>query len=331
MFKNKKVLVIGGTGTIGSQLVKTLLKFEPNVVRVFSRDEYKQFLMQKRIGDNEKLRYLIGDVRDVKRLERAMDEIDIVFHLAAMKQVGACEYNPSEALMTNVIGVQNIIEAARKCNVERVIYTSSDKAINPVNTYGATKMLSEKLIVSEGSNLGSSKTRFSAVRFGNVMGSRGSVIPIFRENILNNELLNVTDPNMTRFMMTVHEAVGLLLKAAELSRGGDTFILKMPSIKLGDLIEAMYQELNHKHSVEKYKTNIIGLRIGEKMYEELMTIEESEKALDCDGMYIIPPYFREYDYGTHKKAKLQAYRSDDCDLIGIESIRDMINNSKFER
>lgn len=332
MYENKKILIIGGTGTIGVALVNKLLKFNPNVIRIFSRDEYKQFVLAKRYENHKKLRFLIGDVRDEKRLERAMEEIDYVFHLAAMKHVSSCEYNPDEALKTNVIGVQNVIEAARKCNVKKVVYTSSDKAINPVNTYGATKMLSEKLIVSEGANSGKYKTKFFAVRFGNVMGSRGSVIPTFYDHMINGEPIQVTDPTMTRFMMTIDQATDLLLKAVEISVGGDTFILKMPSILLQDLIEGIFDCASKRVSgIKPYKQEIIGLRLGEKMYEELMTIEESENALELEDMYIIPPYFREHNYSGATKAKPKPYRSDDSEIVSKDFIVSMLQATDYFR
>lgn len=192
-FENKKILIIGGTGTVGKALVKRLLKEKAKVIRVFSRDEFKQFEMMQEYGDDERLRFLIGDIRDKFRLEFAMDQIDYVFHLAAMKHVGSCEYNPEEAIKTNVIGTKNVIKAAIKNNVSKVIFSSSDKAINPVNTYGATKLLAEKLFVSEGSNSGSYRTKFSVVRFGNIMGSRGSVIPSIKKQVINNKEVTVTN------------------------------------------------------------------------------------------------------------------------------------------
>ena len=202
-YTDKKILIIGGTGTIGRGLIKELVKQDPEVIRIFSRDEYKQFIMENKLNDKKKFRFLIGDVRDYERVERAMNDIDVVFNLAAMKHVPACEYNPTEAIKTNVTGMENVIKAAMHNNVESVIFTSSDKAINPANSYGATKLLAEKLVQAANFSKGNCKTKFVAVRFGNVMGSRGSVIPLFKKQIEENRKITVTDPEMTRFMMTL--------------------------------------------------------------------------------------------------------------------------------
>ncbi|WP_018931034.1 SDR family NAD(P)-dependent oxidoreductase [Gracilibacillus lacisalsi] len=292
MYKNKKILIIGGTGTIGKYLLEELLDYQPEVIRIFSRDEYKQFELQQKLSYQKNIRYLIGDVRDEKRLERAMEDIDYVFHLAAMKHVSACEYNPFEAVKTNIIGTQNVIQAAINTGVRRVLFTSTDKAIAPTNTYGASKLTAERLISAADYQKGPRRTIFSSVRFGNVMGSRGSVIPLFKKQILEEKEITVTNEKMYRYMMTPFQAVSLILKANKLANGGEVFILKMPNIKLNDLVEVITEELTKKYNI-KQSINIkkIGLRPGEKMYEQLMTEGEALKVLELDEMYILTPAF----------------------------------------
>lgn len=329
-YTGKKILIIGGTGTIGGGLVNELMKQDPEVIRIFSRDEYKQFIMEKELNNDKIFRFLIGDVRDYERVERAMAEIDVVFNLAAMKHVPACEYNPTEAIKTNVEGMENIIKAATYNNVDCVVFTSSDKAINPTNTYGATKLLAEKLVQSANFSKGSAKTRFLAVRFGNVMGSRGSVIPLFRKQIEESNCITLTDPNMTRFMMTLSQAVQLIMTAGEQAYGGEAFVLKMPVIKLKDLAEVVIEE-SCKYSNYNYEhvdIKTIGLRPGERMFEELMTWEESESAYDMGNMYAVMPsvYSREIKdfYKSFEKAEIGSYNSSDAVIITKEDVRKML-------
>lgn len=330
-YENKKILIIGGTGTIGSRMVTELLKLNPKVVRVFSRDEYKQFIMENSIADKSKIRFLIGDVRDYDRVERAMQGIDIVFNLAAMKHVPACEYNPTEAIKTNVDGMENVIKAALYQNVQCVLFTSSDKAISPINAYGATKLLAEKLVQAANYSRGSARTKFVAVRFGNVMGSRGSVIPFFKEQILNKSMITVTDGRMTRFMMTLQQAISLTLQAAEIAIGGEVFVLKMPVILLQDLAEIVVEETSKKYSICNKNVVIksIGLRAGEKMYEELMTEEESEYAYEFNDMFaVIPVNFDREKYTNYykgyKKAQVGKYTSDMVTPLSKEKLQELI-------
>jgi len=293
LYTNKKILITGATGTIGQRLVRRLLQDDPAVIRVFSRDEHKQFKMQQALHEyNRSLRFLIGDVRDVNRLMRAMENIDYVFHLAAMKHVPACEYNPFEAVKTNVIGTQNVIQAAIASGVKKVLFTSSDKAIAPTNTYGATKLTGERLITAAELQKGSKDTVFHSVRFGNVMGSRGSVIPLFKAQILNRKAVTVTDPEMKRFMMTPSQAVSLMLKANEMAMGGEVFVLKMPVVRLADLVDVVVEETTRKYRIsEKIEIKIIGIRPGEKRYEEIMTEDEERNALETEDMYILPSVY----------------------------------------
>ncbi|MFD3259378.1 UDP-N-acetylglucosamine 4,6-dehydratase family protein [Paenibacillus lentus] len=310
-FKDAKILIVGGTGTIGQSLLQEILKDNPEVVRLFSRDEFKQFQLQQEYKEYTNIRYLIGDVRDYNRLERAMQDIDYVFHTAAMKHVPACEYNPFEAVQTNVLGTQNVIQAALACNVKKVIFTSTDKAISPTNTYGASKLMAERLITAAQYQAGSKQTKFAAVRFGNVMGSRGSVIPLFRWQIENKRKITITNKQMTRFMMSLEEATELTLKAAQLARGGEIFVLKMPIIRLNDLANIIIDNTSMYLGINSDSVEIeeMGLRPGEKMYEELMTEEESYHAYETKEMYVIPNVFLNENYDDLQKAQHQSYSS----------------------
>lgn len=337
-FKNKAILIIGGTGTIGKGLIKELISQNPSVIRVLSRDEFKQFEMQgdkQYIENYSKFRFLIGDVRDYERVERAMNGIDIVFNLAAMKHVSACEYNPTEAIKTNIDGMNNVIKAAIKHEVECVLFTSSDKAINPVNTYGATKMLAEKLVQAANYTKGKIKTKFIAVRFGNVMGSRGSVIPLFKKQILNNKKITVTDETMSRFMMSRSSAVRLMLKACELSIGGELFILKMPVIKIGVLAKVMIDEMKHKYKIDdEIEIEYIGAKAGEKRYEELMTIEESSVAKDLGEMIVVIPttysneHYKDY-YKKYKDCDLKSYSSSGLEELSKAKVRELLDKENL--
>lgn len=334
-YTGKKILIIGGTGTIGKVLANQLIKQRTEVVRIFSRDEYKQFIMEKEINNDKMFRFLIGDVRDYERVERAMAGIDIVFNLAAMKHVPSCEYNPTEAIKTNVEGMENVIKAAIYNNVNSVVFTSSDKAINPTNTYGATKLLAEKLVQSANFSKGNSRTRFVAVRFGNVMGSRGSVIPFFKKQIEEYKFITITDSDMTRFMMTLNEAVQLIMIAGEKAYGGEAFVLKMPVIKLQDLAEVVIEEhckrLNINYRDVDIKT--IGLRPGERKFEELMTKEESEFAYDIGNMYAVMPsiYVESIKnfYKKFSKAKIGSYNSSDTITITKEEVKKILKNERL--
>lgn len=327
MFTNKVILVTGGTGSIGSEIVRKLLVYNPKAVRIYSRDESKQFELQQQLKHYTNVRYLIGDIRDKERLNYAMDGVDYIFHAAALKHVPACEYNPMEAVKTNVMGVQNLIEAALEHNVQKVVAISTDKVVNPTNTMGATKLLSEKLITAAGLYKGSRRTIFSCVRFGNVMGSRGSVIPLFRDQISKELPITITHRDMTRFMMSIPQAAQLVLDAASYSQGGEVFVLKMPILKITDLaqclIESYEQASGRKYSREVVET---GIRPGEKLYEELMTLEESERALENESMYIIPSSFNTEQryYEGFEKAVRKEYSSQTAPKIFPTDIKRLI-------
>jgi len=275
----KTILLTGGTGSFGTAFVERVTTEWPDAtVRVYSRDELKQSEMAKRFGD-EQLRYFIGDIRNRARLSRATQGADIVVHAAAMKQVPACEYNPFEAVQTNVLGAQHVVDAAIDAGVARVVALSTDKAVNPVNIYGATKLCEEKIIVQGNAYAAQSATQLSCVRYGNVVGSRGSVVPLFREQLLEGRL-TITDDRMTRFWITLDQAVDLVLFALEAMVGGEIFIPKIPSMRVTDLAEAMAPGV----PIER-----IGIRPGEKLHEILLTSDESRHAIDAGQTYVVLP------------------------------------------
>lgn len=328
MFKNKIVLVTGGTGSIGSEIVRNILKEEPQVVRIYSRDESKQFLMQQELKEFKNVRYLIGDIRDKERLSYAAENVDFIFNAAALKHVPSCEYNPMEAIKTNVLGVQNIIEVAIQHNVKKVIAISTDKVVNPMNTMGATKLLSEKLISAANQYKGSRDTIFSCVRFGNVMGSRGSVIPLFKQQIKEGKNITLTHKDMTRFMMSIPQAAELVLKAARISRGGEVFVLKMPTLKIIDLAVSLIK--SYEFAVgSSFNAGIveIGIRPGEKLFEELMTADEAERAYQNDEMFIITSPFDSSlkAYDGFKKVEKKEYSTLNAPRLSIEEIIDLLN------
>lgn len=289
MLNNKSILITGGTGSFGKQFTEMILKnYDPKKIIIYSRDEFKQDVMRKYFVEKyperiSKLRFFIGDVRDKDRIYRAFKGVDYVIHAAAMKQVPACEYNPFEAIKTNIHGAQNIVDAALDCGVKKVVALSTDKAVNPINLYGGTKLVSDKLFVSANSYRGDEGTVFSVVRYGNVSGSRGSVIPFFRQ-LLNNSTteLPITDTRMTRFWMTLDDAVDLVVKALEESKGGETYVFKNPSYKITDIAEAMNPG---------GKINVVGVREGEKLHEVMITSDDSRGTYDYGDHYIIYPNY----------------------------------------
>ncbi|MSR86558.1 polysaccharide biosynthesis protein [Candidatus Peribacteria bacterium] len=289
--RGKRILVTGATGSIGSEVVRQLLKHEPATIRIFSRDEHKQYLLQQELGDLPKcdMRYLLGDIRDYQRMVRALEGVHCVFHCAAYKHVPFCEYNSFEAVKTNVIGTQNIIEAAIVQGVERVLLISTDKAASPSNVMGATKLLAEKLMTSALHISGSRPIRFASVRFGNVLASRGSVLPLFCKQIEAGGPVTITHPDMVRFFMSIPQAVSLTFQAMERMEGGEVFILKMPVIRLGDLVDVLIDELAPRFGKDpaKIERKVIGSRAGEKMSELLMTPEEAHHATEEENMFIV--------------------------------------------
>jgi UDP-N-acetylglucosamine 4,6-dehydratase/5-epimerase len=290
-YENKIILVTGGCGSIGSEIVKKLLKFNVKTIRIFDNNESKLFDMEQELKIN-KIRPFIGDVRDKDRLIRAMENVDIVFHAAALKHVPLCEYNPFEAVKTNILGTENVIKAALHEEIDKLVFISTDKAVNPTNVMGASKLLAEKLTISSNYFKGLKKTSFCSVRFGNVLNSNGSVIPLFKKQIKNGGPVTVTEPDMTRFFMNIPRAVDLVLKAGLLSKGGENFIFKMPTIRIGDLAEAVIEKYAPKFGYEPTEIKIkkIGKRAGEKMHEELMNEIDAENTYENNEMFItIPP------------------------------------------
>lgn len=281
MFNNKSILITGGTGSFGKQYIKTLLEqYQPKRLIVFSRDELKQYEMEQTFN-HKCMRYFIGDVRDLERLQQAMNDVDYVIHAAAMKQVPAAEYNPTECLKTNVHGAENIIRAAIDNNVDKVIALSTDKAANPINLYGASKLASDKLFVAANNMTGGRRTTFSAVRYGNVVGSRGSVVPFFKQLIeAGTDHLPITHENMTRFWITLQQGVDFVLKNFERMQGGEIFVPKIPSVRIIDLATAMAENLEQK---------IIGIRPGEKIHEIMCPADDSHLTVEFDDHFVISP------------------------------------------
>lgn len=332
MFKGKKILVTGGTGSIGRKIVHELLKHDPKVIRIFDIDETRESIMQERLRHHSNLRFLLGDIRDKDRLTRATEDIDIVFHTASFKHVYFCEYNPLEAVKTNVIGTQNLIDAAMNEEVEKLVFTSSDKAVNPSNVMGVTKLLAERLVTAANYCKGPRRTVFFNVRFGNVLGSRGSVINVFKKQIENGGPLTITDPGMTRFVMSPSQAVHLLFKSMEMAQGGEIFIFKMPSVRISELARVMIDELSPKrgHERDKIKLKIIGKKPGEKLYEELMTQNEAQRSMETKDMFIVLPDIMEdmvIDTGRYPEArptKLKIYTSEDAKPLTEQGIKKLL-------
>ncbi len=279
MFNGKNILITGGTGSFGKKYTEILLKnYKPNKIIIYSRDELKQFEMAQKFND-KCMRYFIGDVRDKERLHKAMEDVDIVIHAAALKQVPAAEYNPMEAVKTNINGAENVIDAAIKNEVEKVIALSTDKAAAPINLYGATKLASDKLFIAANNLVGKRKTRFSVVRYGNVIGSRGSVVPFFMKLIKAGEkVLPITHPEMTRFLITLEQGVNFVLKNFERMQGGEIFVPKIPSMKMVDLAKALCPECELK---------IVGIRPGEKLHEVMIT--RDDRCVEFDDHFVIKP------------------------------------------
>jgi UDP-N-acetylglucosamine 4,6-dehydratase len=290
--RGKRILVTGGTGSFGRAFVARLSDLVPfERLVIFSRDELKQYEMEQSFGERAgRLRFFLGDVRDLPRLEMAMRDIDYVIHAAALKQVPAAEYNPFECIHTNVLGAENVVRAALRNGVKRVIALSTDKASNPINLYGASKLASDKIFVAANHLSGSTKVRFSVVRYGNVVGSRGSVVPLFRKLIAEGaDSLPITDVNMTRFWITLREGVDFVLSCLEMMRGGEIFVPKIPSMKITDLAHTMAPDLKHR---------IVGIRPGEKLHETMITEGDARSTVEMADRYVIEPAFAWWDRST---------------------------------
>ncbi|MCX6055488.1 MAG: UDP-N-acetylglucosamine 4,6-dehydratase (inverting) [Chloroflexi bacterium] len=318
---NKVVLVTGGTGSFGKKFIRMMLdEYHPAKIIVFSRDELKQYEMQAAGFNHQSLRYFIGDIRDQQRCRRAFEGVDIVIHAAALKQVPACEYNPMEAIKTNILGSSNVIDAAIDAGVNRVVALSTDKAVNPVNLYGATKLAAEKLFVQSNAYAGGKKSRFACVRYGNVVGSRGSVVPVFLKQRETGKV-TVTDDRMTRFWISLDQGVRFVIRAAENMFGGEVFVPKIPSMTVADLARAI---------APKAKMEIIGIRPGEKLHEVLISDDEARQTVELEDMYVVQPaealwFGRDWE----SKGKLLAddfrYASNtNTEWLNLEQIRSII-------
>ena len=331
MFKDKTILITGGTGSLGQALTKRLLEMDVRAVRIFSRNESRQIQMESKFQD-ERLRFLIGDVRDYQRLEMALEDVDVVFHTAALKHVPKIEYNPFESIKTNVIGSQNVIDACLKRNVERAVCIGTDKAVSPLNTYGSTKLLMEKLFVAANNYLNREKYRtiFLAVRYGNVLGSSGSVIPKFIEQIKANKPVTITDPKMTRFSITMNEALDFILNSVKIAKGSEIFVPKLRAYNIVDVKNALTELLSD--TSEK----IMGIRTGEKLHETLINEDEIRYSWDFKNMYMIasPLYtlfndkhIKESYQGIKKIEEMQKYSSDLADKISMKDLKTIIKNA----
>jgi len=336
LVENKNVLITGGVGSIGQELAREILKHRPRVVRIFDIDELRQFEFQRKLRKFKNVRFFLGDVRDEARLRYAIEGVDVIFHAAALKHVEACEYNPFEAIKTNVLGTQNVIDVAIKEEVGKVILMSSDKAVNPTNVMGSTKLMCERLITAANYYRGRREVVFSSVRFGNVMGSRGSVVPLFRDQIKAGGPLTVTNPNMTRFIMSMPQTLRLLFKATQMAQGGEVFIFKMPAVKVSDLAEAMIEGLAPKYGYRpsEIKIEIIGNKPGEKICEELMTADDAQRALETKDMFIVLPEMKELlgkrlRYLGLRPAKLKSYKSMDTRFLTKVEIKRMLHEGRL--
>jgi UDP-N-acetylglucosamine 4,6-dehydratase len=324
MFNNKTLLITGGTGSFGNAVMKRFLDTDIKEIRIFSRDEKKQEDMRK-LYKNEKLKFYIGDVRDLGSVKNAMHGVDYVFHAAALKQVPSCEFFPLEAVKTNVLGTENVLTGAVESGVKKVICLSTDKAAYPINAMGISKAMMEKVFVAKAKTVDPDRTLICGTRYGNVMASRGSVIPLFIEQIKNGQALTVTDPSMTRFLMSLEEAVELVVFAFENAEAGDIMVQKAPASTIGDLAQAIKELFNVDNEIK-----VIGTRHGEKLYETLLTREEHVVAQDLGGFYRVPADKRDLNYdkyfveGDQKLSSEDEYNSHNTERLNIEAVKDKL-------
>lgn len=330
MFNNKTLLITGGTGSFGNAVLKRFLDSDLKEIRIYSRDEKKQDDMRKRYA-HPKLKFYIGDVRDYRSILEATRGVDFIFHAAALKQVPSCEFYPMQAVNTNVIGTENVLEAAIQNNVSRVVCLSTDKAVYPINAMGISKAMMEKVMVAKSRNVDDAKTVICGTRYGNVMASRGSVIPLFIEQMRAGKPLSITDPNMTRFMMTLADAVDLVLYAFEHGNNGDIFVQKAPAATVETLAIALREMLN----LPEHPINIIGTRHGEKLYEALLSREEMACAQDMGEYYRVPPDLRDLNYakyveeGDKQVSKLEDYNSHNTQRLDVEGMKQLLLKLDF--
>ncbi|WP_313950775.1 polysaccharide biosynthesis protein [Accumulibacter sp.] len=328
MFKDKTLLITGGTGSFGSAVIRQFLNSDLREIRILSRDEKKQNDMRTRYHD-AKLKFYLGDVRDYQAVLNAMRGVDLVFHAAALKQVPSCEFHPLEAVKTNVLGTENVLEAAISCSVKRVVCLSTDKAVYPINAMGISKAMMEKVMVAK--SRGSSETVICGTRYGNVMASRGSVIPLFIEQIRSGKPITVTDPNMTRFMMTLDDALDLVLYAFEQGSSGDIFVQKAPAATVDTLAKALISIMG----VPNHEIRVIGTRHGEKLYEALLSREERVAAEDRGAYYRVPPDLRDLNYGKFVEegepriSLADDYNSHNTERLDVEEMKELLRRLSF--
>ncbi|BCB41077.1 UDP-N-acetylglucosamine 4,6-dehydratase [Vibrio alginolyticus] len=332
MFNNKTLLITGGTGSFGNAVLRRFLNTDIKEIRIFSRDEKKQDDMRKHF-QSDKLKFYIGDVRDPQSVSNAMRGVDYVYHAAALKQVPSCEFYPLEAVKTNVLGTENVLESAINHNVERVVCLSTDKAVYPINAMGISKAMMEKVIVAKSRNLESTNTTICGTRYGNVMASRGSVIPLFVRQIVSGNPITITDPNMTRFMMTLDDAVDLVLHAFQNGSNGDIFVQKAPAATIEVLVKAILDIMGKPD----HPVNIIGTRHGEKQYEALCSREEMFVAQDQDNYYRIPADNRDLNYskyfeeGEKDLSAIEDYNSHNTERLDVEGMKQLLRKLDFIR
>ncbi len=325
MFKDKILMITGGTGSFGNAVLTRFLDTQIKEIRIFSRDEKKQEDMRIKLK-NDKVKFYIGDVRDYNSVNFAMSGVDYIFHAAALKQVPSCEFYPMEAVRTNVLGTENVLNAAVANNVKKVIVLSTDKAVYPINAMGLTKALLEKVMIAKSRTLENHSTVLCGTRYGNVMASRGSVIPLFVDQILSGKPLTITDPNMTRFLMSLEDAVDLVIYAFQHGKQGDMFVQKAPASTIGDLARALTELFNADNEIK-----IIGTRHGEKLYETLVTREEMVKAVDLGGYYRIPADNRDLNYnkyfveGEAKVSEQEDYNSHNTRRLNVKEVKELIS------
>ncbi|MER5099139.1 polysaccharide biosynthesis protein [Providencia stuartii] len=330
MFNNSILLITGGTGSFGNAVLQRFLDTDIKEIRIFSRDEKKQDDMRKKYN-NSKLKFYIGDVRDYQSILNATRGVDYIYHAAALKQVPSCEFYPMEAVKTNVLGTENVLEAAIQNEVKRVVCLSTDKAVYPINAMGISKAMMEKVIVAKSRNVNPKKTIISATRYGNVMASRGSVIPLFLRQIINGQPITITDPNMTRFMMTLNDAVDLVLHAFNNGENGDIFVQKAPAATIDTLVQALLKITNKLG----HQVNIIGTRHGEKLYEALCSREEMFVAQDQGNYYRIPSDNRDLNYskyheeGERDLSKIEDYNSHNTERLDINGMINLLHKLDF--
>lgn len=324
MFKHKTLLITGGTGSFGNAMLDRFLNTDIGEIRIFSRDEKKQDAMRRRYK-NDKIKFYIGDVRDIASVKNAMHGVDYLFHAAALKQVPSCEFFPLEAVKTNILGTENVLTAAVECGVKKCICLSSDKAAYPINAMGISKAMMEKVFIAKSKTVDSNKTLICGTRYGNVMASRGSVIPLFVEQIKNGQPITVTNPDMTRFLISLEEAVELVLFAFQNAESGDIMVQKAPASTIGDLAQAVKELFNANNEIK-----IIGTRHGEKLYETLLTKEEYVVAQDMGSFYRVPADKRDLNYdkyfveGDHKLSSQKEYNSHNTERLTVEQVKERL-------